>query len=248
MSDPIITPKKFLAKDTLPPEVKDCSLAIVGFCKFNDMQQKLSVEPLTETIFSHLDKSHQFVGRLGNHKILAAERLYGGPLSATVLEELAHYGIKTVIGYGYAGSLKRQLPIGQIVLADAAIISDGTSREYLPEDQMAYPDPELVRVLNESAKELEKPVMTGTVWTTDAIYREYPEKIEEWRGRGADVVNMDTSYFYAISQVVKLSAIYACVVSDCVDGPTWDAGFGRAKTAMSDLQDVIIRTASKILQ
>jgi uridine phosphorylase len=248
MSDPIITPKKFLAKVTFPPEAKGCTLAIVGFCKFNDMKVKLSVEPMKETIFSHLDKSHQFIGRIGSHKILAAECLYGGPLSATVLEEVAHYGIETVIGYGYAGSLRRQIPIGQIVLADAAIISDGTSREYLPKDQMAHPDPTLVQPLDESAKELGKPIMKSTIWTTDAIYREYPEKIEEWRGRGADVVNMDTSYFYAISQVVKLSSIYACVVSDCVDGPIWDAGFGRSKAAMWDLQDVIIRTASKILQ
>jgi len=248
MSDPIITPKKFLARDTLPPEAKGCSMAILGFCKFNDMNLKLSVKPLAETIFSHLDKSHQFVGRVGSSKILAAECLYGGPLSATVLEELAHYGIRTVIGYGYAGSLRRQLPIGQIVLADAAIISDGTSREYLPEDKMAYPDLELVRVLNESAKELGKPVMTGTIWTTDAIYREYSEQIDKWRDMGADVVNMDTSYFYAVSRVVKLSAIYACVVSDCVDGPSWDDGFGRTKMAMSDLQNIIMRTASKILQ
>ena len=32
------------------------------------------------------------------------------------------------------------------------------------------------------------------------LYREYPEKIEKWRGMGADVVNMDTSYFYAVSR------------------------------------------------
>jgi hypothetical protein len=92
MAYPIITPKKFLAKDKLPPEAQGCSLAVVGFCKFNDMKLKLTTKPLVETIFSHLDKSNQFVGWVGDHKILATECLYGGPLSATVLEELAHYG------------------------------------------------------------------------------------------------------------------------------------------------------------
>lgn len=247
MPIPIITPKQFLAKDVLPPEVKGCSLAIVGFCKFNTMKSKLMVEPLKESIFSHLDKSHQFIGKIGRHTILALDCLYGGPLSATVLEELAHYGIKTVIGYGYAGSLKRQLPIGLNMLVTEAIISDGTSREYLPEDEKVFPDSILVRELNESARELGKSLRMGIVWTTDAIYREYPDKIEKWRRTGADIVNMDTSYFYAVSSVVGLSSVYACTVSDCVDGPSWDDGFGRVGIAMADLQDMIIGTALKIL-
>ena len=110
-----------------------------------------------------------------------------------------------------------------------------------------YPDQELVQKFNESAREVGKTLHMGTVWTTDAIYREYPEKIEKWRRVGADIVNMDTSYFYAVSRVVGLSSVYACTVSDCVDGPRWDDGFGRVRNAMADLQDVIVRTALKIL-
>lgn len=146
MPIPIITPKQFLAKYVLPPEVKGCSFAIVGFCKFNTIKSKLMVGSLTESIFSHLDKSHQFIGKIGRCTVLALDCLYSGPLSTTVLEELAHYGIKTVIGYAYAGSLKRQLPIGQNMLATEAIISDGTSHEYLPEKEKVFPASILVRV------------------------------------------------------------------------------------------------------
>jgi len=110
-----------------------------------------------------------------------------------------------------------------------------------------YPDQELVQKFNESAREVGKTLHMGTVWTTDAIYREYSEKIEKWRRVGTDIVNMDTSYFYAVSRVVGLSSVYACTVSDCVDGPRWDDGFGRVRNAMADLQDVIVRTALKIL-
>lgn len=248
VSQPIITPGKWLGRGTLLPEVAGCSLAIVGFCRFHDMKPKLSAEPLSEALFSQLDRSHQFVGLVAGHRCLALECLYGGPLSATVLEKLAYYGIKIVIGYGYAGSLKRQIPVGQIVLAETAIASDGTSREYLPEVMIVHPDAELVQSFNESAMERGLTVQTGTVWTTDALYREYPEKVERWREMGADVVNMDTSYFYAVSQVVGLSAVYACVISDCVDGPSWDEGFGRTRKAMSELQDVIVAMASKTQQ
>ena len=133
MSHPIIIPSRFLGYDALPPELAGCSLAVVGFCRFHEMTRRLSAEPLSERIFSHLDKVHQFVAQVGGSRILALECLYGGPLSATVVEELAHYGIRKVVGYGYAGSLTRTVPIGQIVFADAALVSDGTSREYLPD-------------------------------------------------------------------------------------------------------------------
>jgi len=210
------------------------------------MQCKLLAEPLPERIFSHLDGAHQFVARIGDSRILALECLYGGPLSATVVEELAHYGIKKVIGYGYAGSLTRDVPVGRIVLADAAIVSDGTSREYLPDTRVVHPDSELVRHLCECAVKSNVAVHRGTVWTTDAIYREYPERIAQWRRAGAEVVNMDTAHFYAVSQVVGIAAVYACVVSDCVEGPAWEDGFARVGQAMSDLQDVVVDVLAEL--
>ena len=41
-----------------------------------------------------------------------------------------------------------------------------------------------------------------------------------------------------------LSSVYVCVVSDCVEGPSWDEDFGRAKEAMSNLQDAIVAIAA----
>jgi purine-nucleoside phosphorylase len=246
LSQPIITPGKWLNRDALPPEVEGCALAVVGFCRFNDMKTRLAAEPLSESLFSHLDVSHQFVARVADKKILALECLYGGPLSATVIEELAHYGIKTDVGYGYAGSLTRSLPVGQIALADVSIVSDGTSREYLSEVELVYPDGTLADCLREVAGQANIPIRGVTVWTTDALYREYPCKVAAWRKIGADVVNMDTSHFYAVGRVVGMSVVYLCVVSDCVEGPVWDDGFARVRRAMSDLQSLVLEVIVKV--
>jgi uridine phosphorylase len=246
LSQPIITPGKWLKCDALPPEVEGCTLAVVGFCRFNDMKNRLAAEPLPESLFSHLDVSHQFVAQVASRKILALECLYGGPLSATVIEELAHYGIKEVVGYGYAGSLTRSVPVGQIALADASIVSDGTSREYLPEVKLVYPDNALTHCLREVADQADIPIRGVTVWTTDALYREYPGKVAAWRKAGADVVNMDTSHFYAVGRIVGVSVVYLCVVSDCVEGPVWDDGFARVKRAMSDLQSLVLEAIVKV--
>ncbi|MBI1922640.1 phosphotransferase [Candidatus Poribacteria bacterium] len=238
-SQPIITPEKWLKRDSLLPEGEGCSVAVVGFCRFYDMKDKLQAEPLSEPIFSHVDPSHQFVGQIGECKILALDCLYGGPMSATVIEELAHYRIKKVIGYGFAGSLTRHIPVGQIVLADAAIVSDGTSHEYLPDDEWVYPNQQLADHLRECATRNGITICGGKVWTTDAIYREYPEKVERWRQLGGEVVNMDTSHFYAVSKVVGISAVYACVISDSVEAPVWDEGFDRIRQATSDLHATV---------
>jgi uridine phosphorylase len=251
MSQPIITPRKFLraiyGRDALPPEVAGCTCAVVAFCQFRNMQRKLHVEPVSSSLFSLLHQTHQFIGHVAGRTILALENLQGGPLAATVFEELAHYGITQVLGYGYAGSLTRTVPIGQLVLAEEALISDGTSRAYLPHATRVAPAEPLVRQLRTCAAQIGVGLYRATVWTTDALYREYPEEVATWRARGAAVVNMDTAHFYAVSQVVGLSAAYACVVSDCVEAPSWDDGHQAISQAMGALQDLIVATLAQIV-
>jgi uridine phosphorylase len=251
MSQPIITPRKFLhaiyGRDALPPEVAGCTCAVVAFCQFGDMQHKLAAEPVPTSLFSLLHQTHQFIGHVAGRTLLTLENLQGGPLAATVIEELAHYGITQVLGYGYAGSLTRTVPIGQLVLAEDALISDGTSRAYLPQDARVPPDDALVQELRACAAQLRIVLRGATVWTTDALYREYPEDVAVWRRRGATVVNMDTAHFYAVSRVVGLSAAYACVVSDGVEAPTWDDGHQDIHHARGVLQDLIVATLSRMM-
>ena len=70
MSQPIILPGRWLGRESLPPELAGCSLSIVAFCTFHDMKRKLLAEPVSEALFSHLDRSHQFVGQVDGVKIL----------------------------------------------------------------------------------------------------------------------------------------------------------------------------------
>jgi uridine phosphorylase len=251
MSEPIITPRKFLhaiyGRDTLPPELTGCTCAVVAFCQFRDMQRKLAVEPVPASLFSLLHQTHQFIGHVAGRTILALENLQGGPLAATVMEELAHYGITQVLGYGYAGSLTRTIPIGQLVLADGALISDGTSQVYLPQAARVAPDAVLVHELRACAAQMGIVLHGATVWTTDALYREYPEEVAAWWACGATVVNMDTAHFYAVSRVVGLSAAYVCVVSDGVEAPTWDDGHQDIQHAREVLQDLMVAALSRMM-
>lgn len=251
MPQPIITPRKFLSgiygRDSLPSELSGCTCAVVAFCQFRDMRAKLAAKRVSSSLFSLLHESHQFIGQVAGQKILALENLQGGPLSATVVEELAHYGIRQVLGYGYAGSLMRTVPIGQLVLAADALLSDGTSRAYLPQAKRITPSDALLLQMHNCAAETGVELRDATVWTTDALYREYPEEVAAWRDRGAAVVNMDTAHFYAVSQVVGMSAAYACVVSDCVESPAWEDGHRDISQSIGALQDLIIATLTHMV-
>jgi hypothetical protein len=155
MSQPIITPRRFLhalyGRDALPPEVAGCPCAVVAFGQFRDMQRKLAAAPVSSSLFSLLHPTHQFIGHVAGRKILALDGLQGGPLAATVVEERAHNGIKQLLGYGYAGSLTRTVPIGQLALAEDALISNGISRAYLPQAARVVPNGTLVRQLRACA-------------------------------------------------------------------------------------------------
>jgi uridine phosphorylase len=199
MSPPIITPRKFLqaiyGRDTLPPELAGCTCAVVAFCPFRALQRTLAAEPVPASLFSLLHQTHQFSGHVAGRTMLALETVQGGPLAATVVEELAHDGITQVLGGGYAGSLTHTVPIGQLVLAEDALLSDGTSRAYLPEEARLAPDAALVHELRGCAARMGVVRGGATVWTTATLYRAYPEEVTAWRTRGATVVNRDTAHF-----------------------------------------------------
>ena len=53
-----------------------------------------------------------------------------GPWVAMALEELKVLGLKYAIGIGAYGSFSEKLQIDDLVIADNAVVSDGTSKEY----------------------------------------------------------------------------------------------------------------------
>ena len=137
------------------------------------------------------------------------------------MEEMAYLGVKYVIGYGYSGSLRQEFVQGSIVLASSGIVSDGTSGEYSELSEVKA-SAVLMAAYNKLDAALRDGVLSRKAWTTDAIYREYPSKVQSWLQAGADFVNMDTSHFYAVSQDVGIEAIYFSLISDYVGWEKWE--------------------------
>jgi uridine phosphorylase len=160
--------------------------------------------------------------------------IFGGPLCAVVMEELAACGVKDFIGYGASGTMDASVPPCSIMVADAGLNSDGTTREYTNK-RIIPGDPDMIKRLEDAIRKRGLPVFNGKVWTTDAIYREYPSKVARWKGKGARFVNMETSTFYAVAQAVGVKAAYLSAVSDNVSGEEWSGWYPDFGQAMAQV-------------
>ena len=63
------------------------------------------------------------------------------------------------------------------------------------------------------------------IWTTDAIYRETPEKVEFFRKKGAFTVEMECSALFAAAHFRNVEIAALLVVSDELKPTEWVPGF-----------------------
>ena len=147
-----------------------------------------------------------------------------GPWVAMALEELKVLGLKYAIGIGAYGSFSEKLQIDDLVLADKAVVSDGTSKEYST-DLYVRPSKRLLDLTEKVFRREEYKIKNSCVWTLDAMYRESVEKMKTWSKTGADCVNMETGTFYTVADELGIEAIYFGFVLDLIHTEEW-TGWG----------------------
>ena len=94
----------------------------------------------------------------------------GCPATAIAIEELARLGVKTIIRVGTCGALNKSLAPGSLVIAEASVRMDGTTKQYVLEGYPAAATPELAVDLKDAARASRKNFMGGIRATTDSFY------------------------------------------------------------------------------
>lgn len=155
-----------------------------------------------------------------NRSVTLLKGPVGAPLAAGTMEELAELGAKRLWVLGYAGSLDPRFPLGSVVLVAKAWADEGTSPHY-GRDGWSHPDLAMTDRLAGSDSSL----ATGNNWTTDAIYRETPQKIRHFTEQGCHMVDMETSCYFHVGAALGLSVAALMVISDELFHP-WNPGFG----------------------
>lgn len=239
--EPYITPRKLLGNIMLPIK---CKLAFICYCPmpvfFDKYRQDIT---LTGRYFIHTHNSHIMLCNYSGLEFIVIAEVYGGPVSVTTVEELKYYGIDIIIGIGFVGSLTTELSTGTIIVADQALIENGTTPHYVNlEDNDLYTKPTLQLGIDDISDEY--------VWTTNALYREYKEDIKHAIDLGCSVVNMDTSHLYAACKMLAIKCEYYAVVSDETvetDNGVWDNDLIDAANNNNNNTSHVIEAQSKMI-
>jgi uridine phosphorylase len=156
---------------------------------------------------------------------VAAQSPLGAPGAVMLLEELVAFGVKRIILLGYCGTIQNGVFLGDLVLPLEAIREEGTSYHYLARGEKSLPDPGIQKNLVDSIGRIGLPLHQGTIWTTDAPYRETAEKVRRYRMEGVLAVEMEMAAVFAFGKAAKISVGAILIVSDEVREEGWKIGF-----------------------
>jgi len=167
-----------------------------------------------ETIVSFLDESRKvadyrgfltYTGSKDGVGISVCSTGIGCPSAAIVVEELARIGAETFIRVGTTGALQKNIRMGDIVVASAAVRADGTSKIYVPLEFPAVASFDVSAALQKAARKHGREVHFGLVLSTDAFYGN-SENLKRWSEFGVLAVEMESSVIFTIASLKKLKA------------------------------------------
>lgn len=139
--------------------------------------------------------------------------------TAITTDLLCAAGVASLVRVGTCGSLQKNIRIGDIVIATGAVRGDGASPYYVPKDFSTRSHPRVVEALGRAADSLGVTAHLGRVFTTDALFRETPELLEDLEQQNITAIDMVTSAFLTVAQVRGRSAGAILAVSDeCLNG------------------------------
>ena len=144
------------------------------------------------------------------------------PFAAAMLEEVVAFGCRKFIACGGAGVLGSDVAVGHIVVPTAAVRDEGTSYHYLPPSREVEPSPEAVEAIRSTLSGRDIKFLEAKTWTTDAIYRETPDRIRRRRKEGCLTVEMEAAAFFAVAAFRRVTLGQLLYAGDDVSGEKWD--------------------------
>jgi purine-nucleoside phosphorylase len=150
----------------------------------------------------------------------------GAPYSAMILETLIAWGVRQIIFMGWCGAVAKQVQIGDIIIPSGALVDEGTSPHYgQMQSEVATPSENLLGRTRDIFIENGQSYHEGLIWTTDAAFRETPEKVKVFQAQGVLAVEMELSALFAVGKFHGVEVMGLLVVSDEISTLTWKPGF-----------------------
>lgn len=145
----------------------------------------------------------------------------GCPACAGNLDLFHAMGIAKAMFCGGGGVLDRDIEVGQILVVDGAIRDEGFSCQYIAPSRVIHADKETNDKITRFLKENHIPYLQGLTWTTDAIFRETPDRIARRKAEGAKIVEMEQAGCIAVAQFRHFSYGALIYGGDDLTGEAW---------------------------
>jgi uridine phosphorylase len=226
---PHLVPSNLVGHRFARDAFNEIKIALVGYCPPPATLSNYDPVPTASQYFIHLSPDSVKTISYKGTRFLSLAHVYGGPVSASTVEELAYYDFDYILAYGLAGGLgTRGLRMGDFYLVESAFAADGTTPHYTHEP-VVFCSAELRAKMTDLSHNTDlKNITWVRAYTGDAIYREDADLLQAARDRDCDVINLDSSHLYAVSienhQGKALHTIECGVLSD-VSGndETWES-------------------------
>jgi uridine phosphorylase len=144
-------------------------------------------------------------------------RTIGGPYAVLIAEQLLVSGAHLILGLTSAGRVSTSLPLPSFVVVTSAVRDEGTSFHYLPPAGKVDCSTPIVDLLTEEVSRLGAPVIQGSVWTTDAPYRETATQLQRHAAAGVLAVEMQAASLFAFASARKADVGVVAHVTNAVD-------------------------------
>lgn len=194
-----------------------------------------------------------YTGTLLGEPVSVTSTGIGCPSTAVAVEELAAIGAETLIRVGTAGATQNYLRHGSLVIAQAAVRDEGTTRHYLPLSYPAVADVAVVDALRRAAQRLGHGAHTGIVRSTDALFADLsPHAMPAqalWQGTPDNMwaqgnvlcAEMEAAALFVVSSVRGLRAGAVLSVVN-------ETGVGEIPAGAGPALDALIATAVEALR
>lgn len=139
----------------------------------------------------------------------------GSPNAATVMDLLSAIDPHAALFLGKCGGLKKKNKLGDLILPIAAIRSDGTSNDYLPQEVPALPAFKIQIALSSTIVKNGLDYWTGTVYTTNRRVWEYDDRFKKYLVKTrAMAIDMETATIFTVGFANEIPVGALLLVSD----------------------------------
>lgn len=146
----------------------------------------------------------------------------GGPSCVGAFEDIIAMGGKRIILLGNCGVLDKSINDCGIIIPTKAIRDEGTSYHYAPPSDYIDVNKKYISEFKAVCDELGYPYVEGITWTTDAFYRETPDRIAKRKEMGAICVEMECASMQALCDFRGIEYFQFLYAGDNLDHSNWD--------------------------